>query len=273
MHREPFDLERCIHELIMLMQPKAREHGLEVVLDYDLFLPTEFIGDPGRLRQVLTNLMGNAIKFTKAGQVVIRVTGVPDTATGEVAVHFAVEDTGIGIPADKIDHVFGEFNQVDDERNRMFEGTGLGLTISQKLIRLMGGEIWAESQGGVGSTFGFQITMPLAGPAEPHEPALSGMLRRVMVVDGHDTNRTIIQKQLAQLGLDTVCCATATAALEQLDGQIDLVLTDHNLPDMDGLAMTGAIRAAGHGQPVILLSGTIGQAERDPARAELQAVL
>ncbi|MDX1785366.1 MAG: response regulator [Roseovarius sp.] len=273
LHREPFDLERCIHELIMLMQPKAREHGLEVVLDYDLFLPTEFIGDPGRLRQVLTNLMGNAIKFTKAGQVVIRVTGVPDTATGEVAVHFAVEDTGIGIPADKIDHVFGEFNQVDDERNRMFEGTGLGLTISQKLIRLMGGEIWAESQEGVGSTFGFQITMPLAGPAEPHEPALSGMLRRVMVVDGHDTNRTIVQKQLAQLGLDTVCCATAAAALEQLDVQIDLVLTDHNLPDMDGLAMTGEIRAAGHGQPVILLSGNIGQAERDPARAELQAVL
>ncbi len=138
LHPEPFDLERCIHELIMLMQPKARDQGLEILLDYDLFLPTQFIGDPGRLRQVLTNLMGNAIKFTLKGHVMIRVTGVQDEG-GTAQVHITVEDTGIGIPEDKVKHVFGEFNQVDDEHNRRFEGTGLGLAISQQLIHLMGG--------------------------------------------------------------------------------------------------------------------------------------
>ncbi|QIE46062.1 response regulator [Pseudohalocynthiibacter aestuariivivens] len=273
LHPEPFDLERCIHELIMLMHPKARDQGLDVVLDYDLFLATEFIGDPGRLRQVLTNLMGNAIKFTKVGQVVVRVTGVPDAESGNVTVHVAVEDTGIGIPADKIDHVFGEFNQVDDERNRMFEGTGLGLAISQKLIRLMGGEIWADSVEGVGSTFGFQITMPVAGCDAPAKPALSGMLQRVMVVDGTEISRMIVQKQLALLGVETVCCANAVEALEQLDERIDLVLSDHMMPDMDGLALTMAIRESGNDVPIIIQSANTGQIESDAARNELCAVL
>jgi len=110
LHPEPFDLERAIQEVIMLLQPLAREKGLDLALDYDLFMPTQLIGDPGRIRQVLTNLMGNAVKFTSDGHVLVRVTGVPDSGTGKVLVKIVIEDTGIGIAQDMIAHIFGEFN-------------------------------------------------------------------------------------------------------------------------------------------------------------------
>ena len=112
LHPEPFDLERAIQEVIMLLQPLAREKSLEMALDYDLFMPTSLVGDPGRIRQVLTNLLGNAVKFTSDGHVLVRVTGVPDKATGNVQVNIAIEDTGIGIAPDMVGHIFGEFNQV-----------------------------------------------------------------------------------------------------------------------------------------------------------------
>ncbi len=269
---EPFDLERCIHELIMLMQPKAREQGLEILLDYDLFLPTQFIGDPGRLRQVLTNLMGNAVKFTEKGHVLIHVTGVAGN-DGTAQVHIAVEDTGIGIPADKVDHVFGEFNQVDDEHNRRFEGTGLGLAISQQLVRMMGGRIWVESELGVGSTFGLQITLPLVDGAEEPGPIGSCGVRRALIVDGRDANRLILEKRLNLLGIETQCCADGAEALECVDAGFDLVLTDHHLPGIDGLELAEALRAAGHDAPIILLSDNTGNAAQDPARALLHSVL
>lgn len=269
---EPFDLERCIHELIMLMLPKARDQGLEILLDYDLFLPTEFIGDPGRLRQILTNLMGNAVKFTETGHVLIRATGVVGT-DGTAQVHITVEDTGIGIPEDKVDHVFGEFNQVDDEHNRRFEGTGLGLAISQQLVRMMGGRIWVESVLGAGSTFGLQITLPMVNAGEDPGPIDTGDLRRVMVVDANDVNRQITEKRLDLLGLQTVCCASGGAALAQMDGAVGLVMTDHDMPGMDGLELAEALRAGGHDVPIILLSGNTGYAAQDPARAFMHAVL
>ncbi len=150
LHPEPFDLERCIHEVVMLLQPTARDKGLAMLIDYDLFLPTRFVGDPGRFRQVMTNLIGNAVKFTKQGHVLIRVTGVPDDSGETCVIHVTIEDTGIGIPEDKIDHIFGEFNQVDDERNREFEGTGLGLAISKRLIEMMGGDGLGRERGGQG---------------------------------------------------------------------------------------------------------------------------
>ncbi len=272
LHPEPFDLERCIHELIMLMQPKARDQGLEILLDYDLFLPTQFIGDPGRLRQVLTNLLGNAIKFTLEGHVLIRVTGVQG-AGGTAQVHVTVEDTGIGIPQDKVAHVFGEFNQVDDEHNRRFEGTGLGLAISQQLIRLMGGEIWVESAPGAGSTFGFRLSLPLAEGAEEAPAMRAPGLRRALIVDGHDANRIVLQKQLELLGIETVCCADGAEALARMGGDIGLVLTEHDMPGMDGLELAEALRGAGHAAPIVLLSKNTGYAEQDPARPLLHAVL
>ena len=135
---EPFDLERTIHEVTMLLQPKARAKGIDLLIDYDMFLPTRFVGDPGRLRQILTNLIGNAVKFTDAGHVLVRAIGL-DGAEGAKHLHITIEDTGIGIAPQNIDHIFGEFNQVESQQNRKFEGTGLGLAITRRLIELMGG--------------------------------------------------------------------------------------------------------------------------------------
>lgn len=272
LHPEPFDLERSIHEVIMLLQPSAREKGLTVLLDYDLFLPTAYVGDPGRIRQVMTNLMGNAVKFTAEGHVLVRVTGVPDPAKGKADVSIAIEDTGIGIPEDKIDHIFGEFNQVENERNRQFDGTGLGLAISQRLVTLMDGEMWVTSEEGTGSCFGFRIPLEMIDQKLPEHPPVPGGLRRVLVVDDNLANRTILQRQLEQLGLGVVCCASGAEALGQLH-DIDLILTDHTMPEMDGMELAEAIRATGIETPIVLLSSNPSTAAKDPGAQYLHAIL
>lgn len=273
LHPEPFDLERAIQEVIMLLQPSARDKGLSMLLDYDLFLPTHLVGDPGRIRQVLTNLMGNAVKFTTEGHVLVRVTGVPDESTGMVTLHITIEDTGIGIPEGMINHIFGEFNQVENDRNRQFDGTGLGLAISQRLIDMMGGNIWATSEEGVGSCFGFKIQMAAAGELIPFQPVLPDGLRRVMVVDDVAANRIILQRQLEQLGLGVICAPSGAEALALMDDEIDLVLTDHDMPEMDGLELATALRARGHACPILLLSSNPGTVEKDPARVQVHALL
>ncbi|WP_417726690.1 response regulator [Roseovarius sp.] len=273
LHAEPFDLERCIHELITLMQVNARDKGLEVLVDYDLFLPTRFIGDPGRIRQIMTNLLGNAVKFTEAGHVLVRVTGMTPEVGGPADIHITVEDTGIGIPPDKIDHIFGEFNQVDDERNRKFEGTGLGLAISQKLIRMMGGKIWVESEQGTGSTFGFSMSLPVTEPDEAELPGLMAGLRRVLIVEPQEASHSILERQLGQLGVEVIRCQCGDEALAQAGRGIDLVVSDHNMAGMDGLELAEALREAGHDMPFLLLSHNTGYAEQDPARVHVQAVL
>lgn len=272
LHIEPFDLERSIHEIIMLLQPSARDKGLTLLLDYDLFLPTMYMGDPGRIRQVLTNLMGNAVKFTSDGHVLVRVTGVPDLEEGHADVTIVIEDTGIGIPEDKIEHIFGEFNQVENERNRQFDGTGLGLAISQRLVTLMEGEVWVSSEEGIGSVFGFRIPLQLSEAKLPEHPPVPEGLRRVMVVDDVEANRMILQRQLEQLGLGVVCCASGKQALRKLHN-IDLILTDHNMPDMDGLELAEAVRAAGVETPILLLSSNPSFATNDPGAQHLHAIM
>ncbi|KIC49602.1 response regulator [Tateyamaria sp. ANG-S1] len=272
LHLEPFDLERSIHEIIMLLQPSARDKGLTLLLDYDLFLPTMYVGDPGRIRQVLTNLMGNAVKFTSEGHVLVRVTGVPDLDAGHAEVTIVIEDTGIGIPEDKIDHIFGEFNQVENERNRQFDGTGLGLAISQRLVKLMEGEVWVSSEEGIGSVFGFRIPLQLSEAKLPEHPPVPEGLRRIMVVDDIEANRTILQRQLEQLGLGVVCCASGAEALEQMR-DIDLILTDHNMPDMDGLELAETIRTRGIETPILLLSSNPSFAANDPGARHLHAIM
>ncbi|WP_299295731.1 response regulator [uncultured Tateyamaria sp.] len=272
LHPEPFDLERSIHEVIMLLQPTARDKGLTLLVDFDLFLPTTYVGDPGRIRQVLTNLMGNAVKFTAEGHVLVRVTGIPDPDTGHADVTIVIEDTGIGIPEDKIDHIFGEFNQVENERNRQFDGTGLGLAISQRLVKLMEGEMWVTSEDGVGSCFGFRIPLSLSDKALPEHPPVPDGLRRVLVVDDIEANRTILQRQLEQMGLGVVCCSSGAEALRNLD-QIDLILTDHNMPEMDGLELADEIRKSGCDTPILLLSSNPSFASNDPGAAHLHAIM
>lgn len=272
LHPEPFDLERCIHEVIMLLQSTARDKKLTLLVDFDLFLPTTYIGDPGRMRQVLTNLMGNAVKFTNEGHVLVRVTGVPDVEGGLANVNIAIEDTGIGIPNDKIKHIFGEFNQVENERNRQFDGTGLGLAISQRLVALMEGEVWVTSEEGVGSCFGFSIPLQLSTTTLPEHPPVPEGLRRVLVVDDIEANRTILSRQLELIGLGVVTCASGADALQNLT-DIDLILTDHNMPEMDGLELAEAIRARGVETPILLLSSNPSFASNDPGAAHLHAIL
>ncbi|MEC8795049.1 MAG: ATP-binding protein, partial [Pseudomonadota bacterium] len=198
---EPFDLERAIHDVVMLLQATAQDKDLDILIDYDLFLPTQFTGDRGRIRQILTNLVGNAVKFTAAGHVLVRVVGLGCDEDGTQTIHITVEDTGIGIAEDMQEHIFGQFNQVEDQQNRMFEGTGLGLAITKQLVELMGGEIWVESEKGVGSCFGFRLILPAAeGEEEPPVPL--NFDGRALVVDDQIVNRTILERQLIQMGFD-----------------------------------------------------------------------
>jgi len=261
---EPFDLERTIHEVTMLLQPRAREKGIDLMIDFDMFLPTRFVGDPGRLRQVLTNLVGNAVKFTGAGHVLTRVVGI-DAEDSCQTLHVTVEDTGIGIAPEHLDHIFGEFNQVEDEQNRKFEGTGLGLAITRRLIEHMGGAVWVDSTLGEGSSFGFRVTLPVAEDGGAVQVPVA--VKRVLAVDDQFINRTILERQLAPCGITVTLCRSGAEALERLaaDPPYDVVLTDHAMPEMDGVTLLRNIRAAGHGLPVILLSSNISRLGGDIA--------
>lgn len=258
LHAEPFDLERAIHEVVMLLQPTARDKGIQLLVDYDMFMPTRFVGDTGRIRQVLTNLLGNAVKFTVEGHVLVRVVGF-DEEDGRTSIHVTVEDTGIGIPADKVDHVFGEFNQVEDERNRKFEGTGLGLAITRRLVEMMDGEMWVESELGRGSCFGFRILLPADEPAVYQSARLPEGLKRVLVVDDHSANRMILSKQLDILGLETDYCSTGSEAFDRLAVPPDLMVVEQELPDMEGIELVEQMARAGYSIPVVLLSDHPGQ--------------
>jgi len=273
LHPEPFDLERCIHEVLILLQAGARKRRIDLLMDYDLFLPTRFMADPGRMRQVMTNLIGNAVKFTQNGHVLIRVVGL-DEGAGACRVTVTVEDTGIGIAPEHIERIFGEFAQVDEQANRKFEGTGLGLAITRRLIELMGGQIWVESEFGKGSCFGFTLTLPLAEAAEPftHAPI---RLEHVMAVDDNVINRTILERQLAAQGLRVTMVGSAQAALDLFaaGAGVDLLITDHEMPGLDGLELVLKLRAAGHRVPVILLSSSPAVLRDHPGIGELRAIL
>jgi signal transduction histidine kinase/ActR/RegA family two-component response regulator len=173
LHHDSFDLQAMILEIFRLMRPGLEGKSLELMLDYDIFLPDRMIGDPGRIRQVLTNLIGNALKFTEGGHVTVHVVGVPDPLTPHMLkIRIVVEDTGIGIAPEMQAQIFGEFVQVEAASTRRFDGTGLGLAITRRLVALMGGEIWLESEVGVGSSFGLCLTLgvdPMA-PSQPVEP-------------------------------------------------------------------------------------------------------
>ncbi|MBP6737993.1 MAG: PAS-domain containing protein, partial [Rhodobacteraceae bacterium] len=271
LYPEPFDLERTIHEVTMLLQPRAREKGLDLMIDYDMFLPTRYVGDPGRLRQVLTNLVGNAVKFTETGHVLIRVVGL-EVEEGRQELHVTVEDTGIGIAAENLEHVFGEFNQVESQSNRKFEGTGLGLAITRRLIERMDGAVWVDSDFGRGSCFGFRLSLPVA--EEAGAPRLPVDIRRALVVDDQFINRTILERQLVPCGIEVVLCRSGSEALLAAEaGRFDVIITDHDMPEMDGLALTLRLRAMGVTAPVILLSSSPTAAREVPGAAELAAVL
>lgn len=275
LYPEVFDLERCLHEVMLLLQPGAKEKGLKLIVDYDLFLPTRFVADPGRVRQIVTNLLGNAIKFTSRGHVLARVVGI-ERADGCYELHVTVEDTGIGIAPEFVDHVFGEFNQVESESNRKFEGTGLGLAISKQLVELMGGSVWVDSDLGRGSCFGFKVVLPVAEPADPiDKPSAPITLKAALVIDDLMVNRVILERQLETYGLAVTLCRSAAEALRVLDmgSQFDVVLTDHQMPDMDGLQLALKLREHGLAAPVLLLTSNPDAAALEPMRGQLAGLL
>jgi len=255
----------------MLLQPRAREKGIDLMIDFDMFLPTRYIGDPGRLRQILTNLIGNAVKFTDKGHVLIRVVGLEGDA-GKQQLHITVEDTGIGIAPEHLTHVFGEFNQVESQSNRKFEGTGLGLAITKRLIERMQGEVWVDSDLGRGSCFGFRLALPIAEEAE--EPRLPISVKRVLVVDDQFINRTILERQLVPCGISVTLCRSGVDALAALAGaSFDAIITDHDMPEMDGLALASRIRALGITTPILLLSSSPANAREAEGAEHLAATL
>ncbi len=256
LYPEPFDLERCLHEVMLLLQPSARDKGVQLLVDFDLFLPTRFVADPGRMRQILTNLVGNAVKFTAKGHIIARVVGL-EREEGAYDLHVTIEDTGIGIAAEYVDHIFGEFNQVEDQSNRKFEGTGLGLAITRQLVTLMGGDIWVDSEYGKGSCFGFRVTLspaealPAAGADRPVS------LKNALVIDDTAINRTILSRQLETYGLKVGACRSGAEALQALaaGASFDVVLIDQDIAEGAGLALAARLRGAGLAAP-ILLCGT-----------------
>ncbi len=255
LYPEPFDLERCLHEVMLLLQPKAREKNLSLAVDFDLFLPTRFVADPGRMRQILTNLIGNAVKFTHQGHVLARVVGL-ETAGGAFDLHVTIEDTGIGIAPDHIDHIFGEFNQVEDQANRKYEGTGLGLAITRQLVELMGGEIWVDSEPGKGSCFGFRLPLP-ADEAQPEDQAgLPPGVRSVLVLMDSPVSREILTRQLMALGLQVTPCRTPQDLGQALAQGVlfDALIIDQMLTGVDGLIFAEKLREAGIDRPMILVS-------------------
>ena len=204
-----FDLEQLAQDVCMIVTPSLRDKDVDLLIDYDQFLPTQFIGDAGRIRQIILNLVGNAIKFTECGTIMLRFVGVQAEPDGGWQVHITVEDSGIGIMDQLKEHIFGEFNQIEDGANRRYEGTGLGLAITKKLVEVMGGEIWVDSIPGQGSCFGVRITLQHAAPADMPSTCLPERLRTALVWIKAPLDRSLMERQLELLGVEARVVNTA----------------------------------------------------------------
>ena len=257
-----FDLLLVLEEVNEMLAPRAEEKGIDLVLEYPSRSPRRFVGDAARVRQVVTNLVGNAIKFTPGGHVRITVECLErdeTTASMRVAVH----DTGVGVPQDKVFLLFKKFSQADGSTTRRYGGTGLGLAICRQLVELMGGSIGVESSLGAGSTFSF--TLPLRLDSRPNvESANPAELRglRVLVVDDQQVNRRVLTEQLTGWGMRHGSCASGEEALQALRAAREcgdgyrFVLLDQQMPGMDGMAVASAIKTdpALGGTAVVMLS-------------------
>ncbi len=258
----PFDLGHSVAETLKSVALRANEKDLELVFDMATDVPLAVLGDPGRLRQVLVNIVGNAIKFTEKGEIVLRVARLQSDRDG-VELQFSISDSGIGIPADKVGSIFDAFSQEDSSITRKYGGTGLGLTICARLVTAMGGRIWVESQLGKGSTFHFTVRLDLDhSGANPKASVVAVEGLRILIVDDNEVNRLVLSRSLESEGTITHAVASGAEALEWLsqtgsDGPLcDLVLLDAQMPGMGGFAAARAIlQLPGYeGLPLIMLS-------------------
>ena len=262
LENHPFDLCCVVEESLDVLGPKAAEKKLELAYEMEDGLPPQVIGDVTRLRQVLVNLVGNGIKFTSTGEVVVRVRALstPAETNAPWHLHFAVQDTGIGIPVDRLARLFKSFSQVDASTTRQYGGTGLGLAISKHLVELMGGKLWVESVPKKGSTFHFTLALKRApGAAKPEastKEQFPGV--RALIVEDSPTNARILAAYSARRGMVSTSVQSATAALESLrtGRRFDVALVDLRLLGTDGLSLTRQLRQAAQmpNLPVVLVT-------------------
>ena len=273
LERTGFSLNDLLEKVTEMVALPAHEKGLALVCEIAPKVPTELVGDPTRLRQVLLNLLGNAIKFTEAGEVALRVTPNADSSVRGI-LRFTISDTGIGIPGEKLGAVFERFTQADSSTTRRYGGSGLGLTISKRLVELMGGHIWVESKVGRGSVFSFDLPLEIwagAGrrPAVPvgpgPEPALPAL--HILLVEDSPDNRTITLAYLHETPYRVDIAENGAIACEKFTaGHYDLVLMDRQMPVMDGLTATRAIREweqAHHRPPTPIIALTAAALKGD----------
>jgi signal transduction histidine kinase/CheY-like chemotaxis protein len=279
LEQAPFDLATCVEEALQLVAPRLSDTNLELTYAVDATTPRLIAGDAGRLRQILVNLLANAIKFTPAGEVAVIVSARAVEAPRH-EVHFAVRDTGIGISSERFDRLFKVFSQVDASTTRRYGGTGLGLAICRRLAELMGGRIWAESEPGKGSTFHFtimadEVQAPTFSSREGQQQELAG--KRVLIVDDNRNNRLLLKLQTERWGMLARETDSPKAALGWISrgDPFDVALLDYQMPEMDGIALARAIRAArGSGAPVLMLLSSVGQlVTLDAAEAGFATVL
>jgi signal transduction histidine kinase/CheY-like chemotaxis protein/ligand-binding sensor domain-containing protein len=265
----PFSVHQTVSDLVKPLAYRAEQKGLELICDIAPEVPTAAVGDPGRLRQVLVNLIGNAIKFTEQGHVFVQID-VADRSSEDIVLHARVSDTGIGIPAEAQAHVFDAFRQADGSTTRKFGGTGLGLTISSRLVDLMGGRLWVESTPGEGSTFQFTVRLGVAEGAAEQATGDSIAGELVLVVDDNAINRRVLMAWLERWRMPAEDVDSGARALEALERArvaghpFTLVLLDANMPAMDGFEAARQIRS-GHAAPTVMMlssSGLAGEAVR-----------
>ena len=282
LEHQPFSLGDCVESALEIVAASASRKGLELAYLVDPEAPAAVVGDMTRLRQVLVNLLTNAVKFTDAGEVVLSVAS-KRTSRGEGAddvytLHFAVRDTGIGIPTDRMDRLFHSFSQVDASTTRRYGGTGLGLAISKRLSEMMGGTMWAESRPGEGSTFHFTVTMeaaPLPAATARRPAELTG--KRVLVVDDNAANREVVRRQTASWGVVARDTGSPAEALEWIrrGDPFDAAILDLQMPDVDGLTLAREIRRLRDATslPLMLLTSLGRRREDLEAGVEFDAYL
>ena len=265
LEHQDFDLRQCIEQVMDVFANKAATQGLDLVYQIDYNVPVQIIGDSVRLRQILLNLVSNAMKFTEKGEVFVKVTQTK-TSTDSIELTFDVKDSGIGIPQDKLPRLFKAFSQVDSSTTRQYGGTGLGLVISQRLINLMGGAISVQSEVGIGTTFSFNILTKAGAQSKKlyaHLNTADNEGKKVLVIDDNLTNLFILKTQLELWKFIPVIAISGKEALELLaeDKEYHLVVTDMQMPQMDGVGIAERIKAILPEIPIILLS-SVGDESR-----------
>ncbi len=255
LEEQTFNLRQLVEEAIALVSIKASEKGLNLAYIMDKNVPDTIIGDPTRLRQILGNLLSNAVKFTDEGEVVLSVSSKQVDGTNEV--HFAVQDTGIGIPQGSMHQLFQPFNQMEPSTTRLYGGTGLGLAISKKLVEMMGGRIWAQSEEGKGSTFHFTIKAS-SGQFEPKPASISPQLigKHVLIIEDNKTNRRVLSRQVYDWGMIPMAAKSGPEALSwiQRGDDFDIAILDMDLQDMNGPELEEKIRKYNKTLPLVLLT-------------------